>query len=201
MKEGNSMKKILALVISMVMVMMLASCTSSNSSTTTSKVSSSTNSTNSTTSSKSSSTDSSSTSSKTDTKTGTQIANPFVDCETMEDAATICGFKMTVPDNIEGYSERKIQAVKDSMLQVIDYKGDDQILMRKQSGSGDISGDYNTYSNTQTVTVGSYSITMKGNNDTVSVATWENGTYAYAVDATGDGLTVETMKAIIQSIS
>lgn len=43
----------------------------------------------------------------------TEIANPFEECKTLEEAAAISGVTLKVPDEIEGYSERSIQAVED----------------------------------------------------------------------------------------
>ena len=41
-----------------------------------------------------------------------QIPNPFVDCETMEEAGKLAGFSLTAPESIDGYSDRIIQAVE-----------------------------------------------------------------------------------------
>lgn len=41
----------------------------------------------------------------------TQIANPFTECETLEEAAGLAGFSLQVPDALEGYSNRTIQVL------------------------------------------------------------------------------------------
>lgn len=48
----------------------------------------------------------------------TQIPNPFIDCQTLEDAAETAGFALAVPDAIGEYTSRTIQAVEGSMIQV-----------------------------------------------------------------------------------
>ena len=37
-----------------------------------------------------------------DTSTDTMIANPFVDCQTMETAAEVAGFEFRTPEQVEG---------------------------------------------------------------------------------------------------
>ena len=59
----------------------------------------------------------------------------------------------------------------------------EQMVIRKASGAGenaDISGDYNVYNETSTVTVGEYTVTLKGNDQKVNLATWTSGDYAYS---------------------
>lgn len=131
---------------------------------------------------------------------GEQIANPFQDCTSLAQAAEIAGFEMTVPDSISGYTQGSIQAIDKQMIQVFYSSGDDSILLRKASGSDDISGDYNTYAQTNTVTVGSIPVTMKGSSDTVSVAAWTDGGYAYAIDISGTGLSADAVTALVAEI-
>lgn len=123
---------------------------------------------------------------KTETKTdaaadSSQIPNPFEDCDTLDDAAKLAGFEITVPDSVDGYSTRTIQAIKDQMIQVIYAEGDSTLTMRKGTGTEDISGDYNEYAENNTVSVGGLDITMKGADGKVSVAIWMDGDYAFAV--------------------
>ena len=47
-----------------------------------------------------------------------EIPNPFIDCNTLEDAAKIAGFDITVPDAIDEYTDRTIQAVDKDLIQV-----------------------------------------------------------------------------------
>ena len=100
-----------------------------------------------------------------------EIPNPFIDCDSLEDAIKIAGFEIRVPDSIDGYSNRFIQAIDQYMIQVFYYTSSeisddtgnttfsenteitenaaytedsrDQILLRKAIGTDDISGDYN----------------------------------------------------------
>lgn len=111
-----------------------------------------------------------------------QIPNPFVDCETIADAEKIAGFEITVPDKMpEGYSQSSIQAINDYLIQIFYESGDNEILIRKGIGSEDISGDYNTYSESNTMTIGELTINTKGNDGKINVATWINGEYTFSI--------------------
>lgn len=111
----------------------------------------------------------------------TQIPNPFVDCDTLADAAALAGFDIIVPDSVEGYEERAITAIENDMIQVLYLHGDDEICVRKAAGDEDCSGDYNAYSEEKTVTVGDREVTLRGNNGKVMVAVWTEGGYSYSI--------------------
>jgi hypothetical protein len=134
------------------------------------------------------------------TSGGDQIANPFVSCETMQDAAKLAGFEMTAPETVDGYPDRAISAIEKDMIQVDFTGGDNRLTLRKAAGSDDVSGDYNTYAETNAVTVGELSVTMKGNDGQVSVATWTDGGYSYAIDASGAALSADQAAALVQQI-
>lgn len=132
-----------------------------------------------------------------------QIPNPFVDCKTIEEAEKIAGFKAAVPQKMpDGYTQEAIRAVEHDLIEIIYGNGEKSIRIRKGKGSGDISGDYNTYKENNTVTVGKNQVTTKGNDGKVSVAVWEEGEYTYAVsaDPTEDGLSSSAVNDIISSI-
>lgn len=112
-----------------------------------------------------------------------QIPNPFVDCESMEDAKKIAGIDMEVPDEITGYDKAVIQAVENDVIQVIYESGEDRILIRKAAGSEDISGDYNVYEKETEYTVDNVTITCKSNDNKNYVIMWTDGDFTYAIDS------------------
>lgn len=150
----------------------------------------------------------------------TQIPNPFIECESLEDAEKLAGFSVELPDSLSGYQRRVISAVEDDMIQV-DYTNEEDtvqseeelnqkdwsqedftnkdVTIRKAKENGDISGDYNTYSEQKEVTVGDSSVTMKGNEGMISVAIWQDGEYSYAV-ITGIAVSEETMSEWIKQV-
>lgn len=111
----------------------------------------------------------------------TQIPNPFVDCDTLADAAALAGFDIIVPDSVDGYEERAITAMENDMIQVLYLHGDDQVCIRKAVGEEECSGEYNAYSEEKTVTVGDKEVALRGNNGKVMVAVWSEGGYSYSI--------------------
>lgn len=135
--------------------------------------------------------------------TDLQIPNPFVDCKTLEEAQKLAGFDIALPDNMpEGYSRSAIRAVKDTMIEIIYKNGGNEIRIRKGTGSEDISGAYNEYTVTDTVTVGSLQVTMKGDDGKVNVATWVNGKYAFAItiNLEGAGVGKDVVSDMVSSV-
>ena len=138
--------------------------------------------------------------SKSATGGNAEIPNPFVDCTTLADAAKLTGFDIVVPDSVDGFDTRTIQVMDNKMIQVIYTKGDNNLLIRKQAGSDDISGDYSEYAETNTVTLGNLAVTMKGENGMVSVAIWTDGGYTYAVDAQDVPMSSDTIGSLIGTV-
>ena len=127
------------------------------------------------------------------------IPNPFVDYETLAEAARAAGFELDAPGTVNGYDETIIQVMNNQMVQVIFMSGDDRIIIRKAPGSDDISGDYNVYAETQAVDVNGTSVTMKGNDGTVKLATWTDNGYTYAV-VSDNAMAIEDMKALVSQV-
>ncbi|QOX62063.1 DUF4367 domain-containing protein [Anoxybacterium hadale] len=140
-----------------------------------------------------------------DRKTGdnTQIPNPFVDCSTIQEAEDLAGFTAILPQRIpDGYSLDSIQAIKNDLIQMIYENGEGEITYRQAKGSDDISGSYVEYPEENTMTLGSLEVTVKGNEGTVSVATWVNGAYTFALmaDSDGNGLANTAISDMINSM-
>lgn len=121
---------------------------------------------------------------------GAQIPNPFTDCATLEEAAKTAGFSMTLPEG--GYT---FQVMPGHMIQA----SGDGLTIRKGVGSDDISGDYTSYPQTGTRTVKGLSLTWKGENDRVRVATWSKGDYTFSVSSE-TGLTMAELTALAGSV-
>lgn len=129
-----------------------------------------------------------------------EIPNPFVDCNSLEDAAKIAGFDFVVPDTIGKFTDRTIQAIDKDVIQVIYNNGDNSVYIRKGIGSDDISGDYNNYSETNTVMVGNLQVTVKGENGTVSVATWTDNGFTFAMGVQNIPMTNSEITTLIEGV-
>ena len=109
------------------------------------------------------------------TDTSAQIPNPFVDCDTLAQAEQLAGFSLTLPADIKADG---ISVLSGDMIQVL---CEDGLSIRKALGDEDISGDYNTYPQVETVAVQGHAVTLKGEGDQVTVAVWTADGYTYAV--------------------
>lgn len=80
----------------------------------------------------------------------------------------------------------------------ITYTGanDESAVYRISKGTEDNSGDYNTYPATETITVGSLSVELKGSEGSYTLACWTDGTYAYSLNLS-DGVDASAWDTII----
>jgi hypothetical protein len=134
---------------------------------------------------------------------GAQIPNPFIDCKTLEEAQDIAGFDIALPGSMpEGYSMSPIRAVKDTMIEIIYQSGSDEIRIRKGVGSEDISGAYNEFSETGTVTVGGLQVAMKGDGGKVNVASWFDGGHAFSITVNlgGEGIGEDVVSGMVSAV-
>lgn len=132
-----------------------------------------------------------------------QIPSPFIEYATLQEAEAAVGIKVMVPSKLpEGYTQKVIYAVENDMVQIMYSNGENEICFRQAKGVGDISGDYNEYSEINTVTINGVEVTTKGNNNKVNVAIWTSGDYAFSIgaDALGTGIEKDTMAEIIDSL-
>ena len=136
-------------------------------------------------------------------KESTQRPNPFVEVKNLDEASKIAGFSLEVPETYEDYKKQVIQAIEDDMIEVIYYDENSEhegLRIRKAKGTDDISGDYNEYKDVETVKVGDFEIIEKGSEGNISVATWNDGTYSYAIDVAEASLTKDTIANLVSNI-
>ncbi|MBR4743879.1 MAG: hypothetical protein IK082_06790 [Oscillospiraceae bacterium] len=134
-----------------------------------------------------------------------QIPNPWVDCATLDEAAKLAGFDIAIPGSFEGYPETVIQAMEKSMIQVMYFDGDpaaessSMVMVRKGTGDGDISGDYNEYPETETVQMHGADVTLRGDKGLVCSAIWTWGGYSFAINA-DKGLSRDAVSAAVEEM-
>ncbi len=118
-----------------------------------------------------------------------QIANPWVDCATLDEAAKLAGFDIAVPGKFDGYPNEVIQAIEESMIQVMYFDGDpsaedsSMVMVRKGTGDEDISGDYNEYPEKEAVNIHGVDVQLRGENGLVYSAIWTWNGYSFAINA------------------
>lgn len=123
-----------------------------------------------------------------------QIPNPLIEYSTLADAEAAAGFDFAVPDEIDGNAPTTYIVIDGSGIIEVIY-GDNTISLRKAAGSGDISGDYNSYTEVG-AGVGDVSITLRKNGEKVISAIWENDGYTYALYSS-DGISENTATTAI----
>lgn len=129
-----------------------------------------------------------------------QIANPFTDCETLEEAAKITGFSLKLPDDLpDGIEETAIRVMDGTMIEVICTGSGEELRVRKAAGSEDISGDYETYENVCELAAGERTLTAKGNGDTFSTATWTGEGFSYSISSE-NGMSQEDLISLASAI-
>ena len=134
-------------------------------------------------------------------KSNVEIPNPFVDCETMEEAQEKAGFDRALPDTIDSYDSRKISVIEKEMISVIfvNDKGG-QICFRKGVGEKDVSGDFDKYAETEQVDMSGVTVTLKGSDGKVNLAVWTKDGYAFSISST-DGLSKVTMTDLVTALN
>ncbi len=136
-------------------------------------------------------------------ETSVQIANPFTTYKDIESAENTAGFSLAVPEQIaKSYSASVYRAMQGKMLEVI-YKNsaneEEKIRIRKANTLGDISGDFNTYDEENTIIINGLQVESRGTSGKTFVATWEDGTFSYSVTS-DTGLSLSSLKKIIEQV-
>lgn len=126
-----------------------------------------------------------------------QLPNPFIECDTLEEAEELAGFEISDVKNIpEEYELNQIQVIEKELMELIFENGENEIRIRKAIGNEDISGDYNEYEENEQISMDNYTITRRGDNGKGNVFTWTQGGYSYALSANIDGEGLEKNLAV-----
>lgn len=118
-----------------------------------------------------------------------QLPNPFIECETIEDAEKTAGFNIALPTNIpKEFDNQTIFAIENDFIDV-HYESDDSTLtIRKTNVIEDCSGDFNKYSVVTKIVVNGEDILLKCKDDKVYTAIWNDGTYSYSISIDNDSV-------------
>lgn len=129
-----------------------------------------------------------------------QLANPFLPCETMDEAKKAAKFDLECPDRLPGWVEDiRIRAMEETMIEVVYTGKGEELRLRKAVGSGDVSGEYTPFEEVNTVAVENRQVTMKGRDGKVMVANWTDGGYTYAIH-TLTGMEQDDLSALIRTV-
>jgi hypothetical protein len=114
------------------------------------------------------------------------IGNPFTDYDSLAAAEQASGITVAAPESYGGYTATDFRAEGREMIEIIyrDGSGKEGFRIRKATGTDDVSGDYNDYSEDRSIEAkDGTTLRLRGDGGKVSVITWTDGTYSFAIDA------------------
>lgn len=135
---------------------------------------------------------------KADEDDNVRIPNPFTDYDSLEAACAGAGIELKLPEAVDGFDTVLYRGASD-MLEVIYSDGENEVRVRKATGSDDVTGDYNQYAETETRTVGDLSVNARGENGLVKAASWTADGFAYSITATA-GLEPDALDTLVAAI-
>ena len=133
-------------------------------------------------------------------------ATPYQEVGSLQAASSLAGFEMIVPKTkTSEYEVAYLVYHGDGIAMIeVNYKAengtDRGYYVRKAKGNEDISGDYNTYASTDIEKRDGRVITLKGNDDKWSLATWSANGYSYAIGLQNQSMGKETILALVKEI-
>ncbi len=135
-----------------------------------------------------------------------QIANPWSEFDSLEEAEADAGIEIELPESYQGFNHRIYRSMQGEMLEIIyqDADGKEGFRIRKSRDAGDISGDYNSYAQKKTLEIGDRFVETRGNGDDISVASWSslstNLSYAICV-AEDQHFTEDDIRSLVKTIA
>ena len=124
------------------------------------------------------------------------VPNPFIKVNTMDEAFKMTGFTLETPATYKNYKKKVINVIKNKMIEVVYLKesNTEGLFIRKSKGT------YKTNKDIKTVKIGDYDVREKTKEENISLATWTDGTYSYAIDTDRAELNAEDITNLIANI-
>ncbi len=128
--------------------------------------------------------------------------NPIVDYKSLGEAETAIGYSFMQPGMMpDGYAANRYMVIDNKTIEVnYDYDGS-AISYRamRNAANDDISGNYNTYGQTNTLNYNNVDYNTMGDNDLISVANWRTGDMSYSL-MFDNPVDSDTFQSIVSSI-
>lgn len=126
--------------------------------------------------------------------------NPMHKAESVAELQKSAPFPLSAPGSMpEGYEVESTYLIAGKLAQIKYASPDGSITYRMAAGTDDISGDYTQYPETSTEQIGDYSVTAKGEDGKVSLCTWTDGGYAYALSFSTP-VSPEAAHSVVESV-
>ena len=122
--------------------------------------------------------------------------NPFIEVNSMDKAFKMTGFTLETPATCKNYKKKKINVIKDKMIEVVYLKetNTEGLVIRKSKGT------YNIDKDVKTIRIGNYDVIEQAKGENITLATWTDGTYSYAIDIDRAELSKEDIENLISNI-
>lgn len=129
-----------------------------------------------------------------------QISKPVAEYPTLRKAKNSLPFyAKNFGAQAGNYTPEAIQIIEGKLLEIVYQGGDNQVIYRTAQGIADISGDCNTYEQSATVTIAHQTVTIKGENDQISLAIWHADEISYSLSFI-QGVDLPTVTNIVQHL-
>lgn len=110
------------------------------------------------------------------------VANGIVEVDTLQALSAAVGFEAEELEALPFGVETVVYASYWNELAEITYSGEGKTaVFRKSPGTGDNSGDYNSYPSVRESDMGALSVTLKGSGEVYTLAVWRADGYAYSI--------------------
>lgn len=109
------------------------------------------------------------------------------------------GYKIKIPEYLsENYAVKNVCLISGDIAEITYESENDTIYYRTAKGNSDISGDFNTYTDIETMIINDAEVTIKGNDNLFYSACWINSDESFSLYS-DNGMEKEIMVSIIES--
>ena len=108
------------------------------------------------------------------------MANPWSEYSSVSKAAKAAGVPFKAPKKLGSHKLTTILAMK-GLVDLRYTKGDNEICVRKGTGTDDVSGDYNEYKSVTTSDIMGIPVEIRSNGKGIKGVVWTDGTYSYSI--------------------
>ena len=122
--------------------------------------------------------------------------NPFIEVDTMDKAFEMTGFTLKTPVTCKNYKKKKINVIKDKMIEVVYLKetNTEGLVIRKSKRTYKINKDV------KPIRISNYDVIEQTKGENITLATWTDGTYSYAIEIARAELSKEDIENLISNI-
>ena len=114
----------------------------------------------------------------------------------MDKAFEMTGFTLKTPATCKNYKKKKINVIKNKMIEVVYLKetNTEGLVIRKSKGTYKISKDV------KTIRIGNYDVIEQTKGENITLATWTDGTYSYSINVEEALLNADDISDLISNI-